>query len=382
MQNQTFYVLYKGENIITNPSDLYNSSRKFRELVDNADTLHSIHLNINYDKFSTRNVKNFLKLCQNETTDAQNSELEEICLIAKMFDANKIFYKGLDFVQKNIDPNFYVSEDKFNDIPYLQIETNEIPTIHHADLNELEFNSGYSSDETEDNNDQGEKDNYQESDTNQENNNQNKSFDQNEAIFQKENINNNQDDTQDLPETKKKQHKTVCYQITSDTPFMKCRRYYLKKDNQIICMAKQKDNEIYIGEGENVHIGKNNEKNATRIIRTSSGYNVVLTNDQEFKIYFIKFGNGYSMEVSFDHNGTKLDWTPKHPRRFKSYNGGFGRTPIRSKKNTILQNSSNRPTFIVRKMTDKIYEAECNPTVNHLVVFAIALSQIVGPYCW
>ena len=34
---------------------------------------------------------------------------------------------------------------------------------------------------------------------------------------------------------------TVFYEITFDSPFMKCPRFYIKKDGKVIYMAKQKN---------------------------------------------------------------------------------------------------------------------------------------------
>ena len=348
MQNQTFIVIYQSQKFYVDPSLLYNSSKKFRELVDKADNLQTIHLKINYNKFSSRNVGNFLKLCQNESTDVQNSEMKEICLIAKMFQADKIYNTGINFIQSNIDPNFFIPNDMFDDTSpnkYLELESDELSPIHHADLNELEFDDDF--------------DSVTEKET--------------ETNGKKEN------DESNPPSNQKKQHHTVCYQITSDNHFMKCKRYYLMKDNQVICMAKQKDDEIYIGEGNDVHISENKSNNTAIIIRTRNRFNVVETNDQEFKIKYVKNGINDSIEVSFDHNGTRLEWRYKQPKRFASYKGGYGNAPIVSKKNLILQNPFNKPTFIVRKMSKKVYEAECNPNVKPMVVFAIALSQILGP---
>lgn len=350
MQNQIFYVFYKDESFVVDPSLLYNSSRKFKELVDHADNLQSIHLKINYEQFSTRNVVNFLRLCQNEPTDVQNSELEEICLIAKMFQAEKIYNTGLEFIQNHIDSNFYFPNDKYEDQNYLILEKDEISPIHHADLNELEFD------------DDDDFESQKESEATGENN---------------MNINNDQKLNDQIPD--KKLYRTARYEITYDRPFLKCKRFYLKKDDQVICMAKQKDDEIYIGDGNDFHISENNSKKYAKITRTRNRFNVVMTDEQEFKIKYVKNGNNDSIELSFNHDGQKLEWRPKIAKSIKSYKGGYGRSPILSKKNMILQNYSNKSTFIVRKMAKNVYEAECNPNVKPMIVFAIALSQIVGP---
>ena len=46
--------------------------------------------------------------------------------------------------------------------------------------------------------------------------------------------------------------------------------------------------------------------------------------------------------------------------------------------NIIIQDK--KPTFIVRKMSQNIYEIECSPALDPLIAFSIGLSDIVGPY--
>lgn len=75
-------------------------SRKFQELIS------EINLRVAYDKITTRNLSNFLKICQNQQADVQDSEMKEIYLIAKLFQADQIYKTGLTFVQNNIDSNF------------------------------------------------------------------------------------------------------------------------------------------------------------------------------------------------------------------------------------------------------------------------------------
>lgn len=251
MQNQSFLVIYQGENFMVDPQCLYNSSKKFRELVDNASNLQSVHLMIKNCQFSTRNIENFLKICQNIQTDVQDSELEEISLIAKMFQAEQIYNTGLNFIQANLNANFSILNDQFNPSnsdQYLQLESDEVilPPIHHVDLNELNFDEN------------------------------------SESVQEKEVEKNNNVDIL------KKTIQTSCYQITCDNHLIKCCRYYLMKDGKIICMAKQKDNEIYIGEGQDIHISKNKIKNTVTITRNPEGYNIVSTDDQEFKIKYLQ----------------------------------------------------------------------------------------------
>ena len=58
----------------------------------------------------------------------------------------------------------------------------------------------------------------------------------------------------------------------------------------------------------------------------------------------------------------------------------FNHIPIQSKKNLMLKNKDGHPTFLVRKMDKKTYEIECFPTLSPLIIFALGISDIVGPY--
>ena len=176
-----------------------------------------------------------------------------------------------------------------------------------------------------------------------------------------------------------KVHGTYYYEITSDKSFMKCMKYYLKKDGQVIYTAKVKDDEIYINEGPECHISDNQVKKGAKIKRFPKNYNMITTNDQEIKVTFIEIGHYNSMNISFKHNGRELRWIPRLPRSMIGFYGGYWREPIPSKKNTILQNTKYHPSFICRRMSKKVFEAECNKEIDPVIVFSIALSQIIGP---
>lgn len=338
---QTFLVVYQNEHIYIDPTLLSNASEKFRELISlKEQNYKSFCLKILYDGFSVRNICNFLKICQGLQTDVQNFELEEICLIAKMFHAYEILNSGLNFIQTQIDKSFYIQPDLFEEIDekkYLILEEvdNEVPKIIHCDFNELEFDDSC----------------------------------ENIEIETKNNNKRNQ----------KKKHHSVCYQIKTDNKFMKCPHFYLIKENKVIYMAKLKFEEIYIGEGENFHISENKLENTAKITRDYKGYNIVSIDDQEFKIKYLKFGSKFSLKVSFEHCGKKKLWRPKQTDSDNIISGEFQHKPLKSNKNLILQNPQNHPTFILRKMSKKTYEVECNPNINPITAFSIALSQIIGP---
>ena len=361
MLNQTFPIIYKDSQFLVDPSFLAKSSRRFHELISpylrNGIDINSLHLNIKYDKFTERNVFNFLKLCQNQQTDVVNSEIPEICEIAKIFQADQIFITGVTFIQNNIDKNFSIPYDRSEE-SHLVIESNcpiceeiktEVTHHHVIDLNELQFTQSSQFNENQHN-------------ENTKENNDNKSIPENHA-------------------NKKKKISSAWYTIQVEKPLMKCKRYLLLKDGKVILCAKQKDNEIVIAEGNEVHI-RNENKNSARITQNREGVNIVSMKDQEIKIRYVVLGvdKQYSLKLSFFHKGTKLTWNPKQAKYATSFNGEYCHIPVQSKKNIILQNPSKHPTFIVRKMKKMTYEAECHPAVNPNIVFAISLSQIVGPY--
>ena len=170
----------------------------------------------------------------------------------------------------------------------------------------------------------------------------------------------------------------ICYQIKSKIPLLRSSCFYFMKDNKIIYMAKLKYNKIYIGEGDNFHIRKNKE-NSTHIDRNIQGYNIIRNSDQEFKIKYSKDGQRFPMTATFTYNGHKIRWDPKDAEYQEFIKDGSKIKPCKSKKNLMLQNSYNHPTFILRKMSKIFYEVECFPTVDPLIVFSIALSGIIGP---
>ena len=98
--------------------------------------------------------------------------------------------------------------------------------------------------------------------------------------------------------------------------------------------------------------------------------------------------NHLSIHVTFPLNEDKMvTWSPKPPKYdpvadkyYLNFNGEHHHTPMKSKKNIVLQNEKGHPTFIVRKMYNEKYEIECLPLVDPLIAFIIGLSDIVGPY--
>lgn len=340
MLNQTLTVVYQNERIMVDKELLCKESSKIRQLMSQIETNdQDCCVKINYNRFTTRNVSNFLKICQNQETDVQNSELNEICLLAKMFQADKIFNTAFDFIVTEIDNTYSIPSDQLIEINKsqnitLEPEIREIAEPFRYDLSDFEFDESYE---------------------------------------QNESNNSNQ-----LKKKKEKTH-SVCYQIQVENPFIKSHRFYLIKDNEVILMAKRKYDKIIIGKGKNCHFRGNMQAIVARIIRDPRGYNSISTNDQKFKIRFDKKGEKYSIKTSFDHRGEKQVWQSMKLKNPKIINGEYNHKAIHSRKNVILQNTRNRPAFIVRKIGKKVYETECHPDCEPAIAFSIALSQIIGP---
>ena len=336
--NQTFPVIYGPRRYMVDPNKLFNASRKFAQLVQpfGADA-NRCQLGILVNNFSDRCVDNFLKLCQGLPTDILDSEMKEICEIAKMFQADQIYNTGIAFVNQSIDPTFSVSDSKYeNGTEYIRVE---LPSCISSYINDDTFES----DETSNSENQG------------------------------------QDKNRDIP--------TVIYEIRIDRPKLRLIRYHLMKDGEVLYSAKKKGDEIVIGKGADVHMETSTANHCGRIVQKS------MKNDIEIDGQFIHLtykrfpeSDGISMGVSFNHKGQILEWGPKEPKR-NPINGAYGlnlkgfyhHKAVPSKRNSVLVNSEGHATFITRKMAENFYEAECHPEISPSIAFAIALSSIIGP---
>lgn len=105
-----FPIIYDDYTFYVDPFSLIKESFRFKELigpyVNDYTQMKEIHLLIHGNQFTRRNMNNFLRICQQLQTDVKNNEMKEICEIAKMFQADAIYNKGLAFIQANEDPNF------------------------------------------------------------------------------------------------------------------------------------------------------------------------------------------------------------------------------------------------------------------------------------
>lgn len=362
MLQQNFAVLYKNNTFYVDPSKLYDSSRKFQNLILPYVNQHSqiaeLQLRVRNEKFSDRNMDNFLKLCQNLPTDCADSEIKEICEIAKMFQADQIYNSGLNFVRSSIDPNFDVQYQEFNPFngePYLIIFSAVKNHKYLNELNSIEFD--------DDNNNTY----YQTS--NQENININK------PTFSEKSPINNTDHN-------------VIYVIKTTYSSVKLPVYQFIANGQVEFSAKQKNDLIVIGQGQTIHLNKDRSNHVGQISMLNGGVNIVSCQNQQYKVKYIYLPGPqlFSIESEFLNNGTTLHWKPKQPKynnQKNSYSmplhGEYHHAPMKSVKNTVLINDNGQTVFIARKISLYEFEIECNPNVSHLNVFALALTHLLGP---
>ncbi|KAK8837768.1 hypothetical protein M9Y10_036306 [Tritrichomonas musculus] len=445
LPNQTFPIIYNHRAFLVDPGSLSNASFKFKELISpflKDNEISDLRLQIIYNQFTFRSIDNFLRLCQNLPTDVQDSEMKEICEIAKMFQANQIYNTGLSFIKSNIDSNFFVPDDKYNDKPYLFIEC-ETNVIHHEDLNDLDFENSNDSKELMNKNNNNSNNNNDLSNSamnttnnvvnstnnamnttnnamnnntndggnatikgNSTNSNMNINNSNNSNINQTNNNNNNydiqtfdntnnmaicQNDKKEIKGTKSSEcsnMKSVIYLIRYMHHGFKCPTFVFCQDRQILYTAKLKENNIFIAQGNEVHI-KDKDKHVAHIFRTDNNTNNIILKNFEFGLEYVNSGQPHhrSVQVSFPFKDSQLNWSPKEPKYnasdnkyYLNFKGEYNHKPVKSSKNIVLQNSDGHATFIVRKMDFFLFEAECLPVIDPLIVFTIALSDIVGPY--
>lgn len=372
--NPTFPVVYKKLRFMVDPILLCQTSRKFKELYEPINNgnykFGPMQLEIACNNFSERNVDNFLKICQNLPNDVQDSETEEICELAKLFQADRIYDSGISFIQQAVDPHFYVPENKYeetNDLKYLYIEP-EGNSLHQTEnMNELQYNlltsqneaaqqpvtSGYININTVPStnnlnisraNSRNVMNSSQMSSTNFNNENENENNKSSQKIESKnissksstnnlynetgndvtasnksidinqkeENSTNNENKSDNKPEDNHVTH-SVVYQIKIDVPLWKCNRFFFIKDGEVLFTAKQKNEYIVIGKGSDVHISKDTSNHVAHIIQNEDYYNDVSVEDQKFIVKYVSLGKTghFSIELSFKHNGNTYYWGPR-----------------------------------------------------------------------
>ena len=374
--SQFFPVVYNNITYKVDPELLCNASPKIKEMllpVMQENRLGEAHLEIFGHSFTYRNINNFLKLCQNLPTDVQNSEMEEICEIAKMFGAEKIYNTGAAFIRQNMDPNFSIPDSKYDGSDgkkYLAVD-DERHVIHHSSDMQANLVNGNDNDDEYDD---------EESDDNNE-------AKQNPSPPPAAVDNKPSEKPQEIDTSK---ISSVIYTVKAERHALKCNVYHFYSGDDVLFTAKKKNENIYVGEGYDVHIRRNQKNHVAHISQDDSFHNIIFLKDKNFNLKYVDSGkpNHLSLNVSFPLNKDKMiTWVPKPPkydpvtdRYFLNFHGEHHHTPIKSKKNIVLQNERGNPTFIVRKMDNELYEIECLPIVDPLIAFVIGLSDIVGPY--
>lgn len=358
MFSQTFPVLYNYETFMVDPFLLMNSSQKFKILIspyiiDNQIIQNDICLEIIGQEFTNRNMNNFLRLCQSLSTDVQDSEMEEICKIAKMFQAEKIYNTGISFVQSVLNSNFNIPENKYDGSHFMRIQSKNQNFHHTINFNDLEFED----------------------------------FDSNTNDHKENNINNIKNSAKDTLNNHKV--KSIIYHVVVENHFGKLPIYRILFDGEILYSAKQKDNDIYIGKGRDIHINKYTLNHVGHIYQDCNKTNHILVNKNRFQLKYVESGkpNYLSLSVTFPNNDKKVTWIPKKPKfdfitnkYYLNFQGEYNRNPQRSKKNIVLANEDDHTVFILRKMSDCLFEYETLESIDPLTLFSIGLSGIVGPY--
>ena len=376
-EKQYFPVIYNNNTFIVDPISLSNSSLKFKEIIkpyiNDEKKMKNLQLEIKGNQFTKRNMDNFLKICQNLPTDVQNSELYEICTIAKMFGAHEIYKIGSSFIQSNLDPNYSIPE--MHDDSNLMLIIGEKKSFQNDKLLEsidleniktasykCKSNEKYTSLKSDD---------YL-----------------NTGIIDEIGI-NNENQQQNAKNKRIKKKNSVIYTVKIENNIFKSSIYKFSQNDRILYSAKQKNKEIFIGYGCNVNISQsqNHVARITQHVATQS--NTIKVGNASFNCkYNISESSGdVSMIISFPTNNQIMTWTPKPPKYdmttdkyYLNFHGQYHHKAIRSPKNMVLQNQVGHPTFIVRKMAKNLYELECNHNIDPLIAFTIGLSDIVGPF--
>lgn len=361
--NPKFPIVYNNEIFMVDLQSLINASLAFKKLIEpylnSKDQLVNLHLKVNDNKFTVRNMNNFFNLCQNLPADVQNSEMEEVCQIAKMFRADQLYNKGINFIHSSIDPNFNVSDNQYDGSDgkkYLVIEGPTQLIYHGDDTVPMRLSDDNESSST----------------------------------F------NGQANPEPIPTpatpapnpTIKTPH-SIIYTIIVEHPFLSLTQYKCHLDDKIIFSAKKQDDNVYIAEGSNIHINSNVKNHIAHIYLDTDKTNKIFLKDQQILLKFVNSGrpNHLSIQIDFKNNGKDVSWSPKPPKYdavndhyILNFHGEHHHTPLVSKKNIVLQNKKGNPTFIVRKMDTDHYEVECSALLDPLNAFTIGLSDIIGPY--
>ncbi len=366
---QTFTIIYNGEKYLVDPVSMSSSSLQFRTLIDpyisDPEKMKEIQLKIEGSQFSNRNMNNFLRLCQNFPTDVQNSEMEEICEIAAMFKAKEIYETGYNFIKNNLNPDFNVPDDKYDQSNFIIKSKEKLSDAYFEDTNNPKYDGNY----------------YSINDDDRNNNAADISI-----IKSKKKITGNVENRRKRPSIQKL---PVIYTINVKNHSLKCPTFKFLQKETVLFAAKEKCNDIFVAEGNEVHIGQK-EMHIAHILQNPQNLliNTVYTKHNQFNIRYKKVGpNKYSIDTSIKIDEKNQSLVPKKPKFDSKKNrcildcsGQYHLKVKPSLKNIVLDNSDGQTMFIVRKKDEKVFEVECDPGIEPLVAFCIAISDIVGPF--
>lgn len=357
-----------------------------------------IHLEITGNHFTKRNINNFLRLCQKLPTDVQNSEMKDICEIAKLFKAEGIYNTGLTFINTYLDPNFFVSDDKCKEYDIKIVENkNFIQNNSMSKNNFFRYNSKRQNQENIIAPNSNIANNKQDYDLTNQLTNNNTIIETN-----KSDITNNDKIEQIIPEISEENQKTifsnnnntninksVIYFVRVENHTFKCPIFKFVNNEKIVFTAKQKLNDIFIGKGGEIHIRDKQNHVAHICQHEVDQFNKIHIGNTQFRLKYVNSGQPgrISIEVTFPFNDKNYTMKPKMPKYDFSTSkyyldcyGDYQNVPMISSRNIVLQNEEVLTNFIVRKMDLNLYEIECNQILDPLIAFTIGLSDIVGPF--
>lgn len=345
MQNQTFPIYYRDTKFLVDPSIMFTVSKRFAELckpfTDHGCT--KLQLVVLYNKFTERSFENFLKICQGLPSDVLDSEMKEICEIAKLFKADQIYKTSIEFVHRSLDPRFYIPDDKFDEADgekarhFFDMEKEGEPVMH-RDASSTDSD-------------------IKESDS--------------------------RDNSVSKDNTKVNSKNAIIYEISA----IERNYFYLMKNNIVLLSANKKSHEISIGKGIDADVGFG--ENAVGTITQKRMRNIITLKDQIINLEYIKCkgSNVDTFNVDFVIKNKRVEWygvEPKYDENTKSYTlnlkGAYNARSIASTRNTLLKDAKGKDAFIVRKVCEKNFEIECSPDIDPEIVFALGLSVVIGPY--
>lgn len=326
LPNQTFPIYYNNNIFLVDPIQTSKSSLKFKELIEpylsNTQPLTNLRLNIADNVFTIRNMENFLKLCQNLPTDVNNDEMKEICEIAKMFQANKIYDKGLQFIQTSLDPNFFVPDNKYD-------ESNGKKYLFITMINQ---------------------------------NKEHIESDEMKSVIYQLKIEN-------------RGLKKPIYRFYSQEKLL-----FSAKGNSVDFFIVE-GHDVHIEKNKSNHIGQiHQHSDGYNLIRARdlkyklSYVNSGKPNDVSIEVSFPFNGT----RANWSPKNPVYD--PVNDKYLLNLGGNYHRVPIKSSRNIVLQDSDGHATFIARKMDQKTFEIECLPVIDPLIAFEIGLSDVIGPF--